>query len=127
MKRLLLIICLLVSSCASHIEVRSQFCGKEGEWLNEFGVVEDFSDQKGFDESFMIVGGTGAKQLDLRSLLKERGIRCDRLTSLMMNIESDWFDGLLSFLPLVVFKKVRLRGTYYIEEEVDKNDSRDDS
>lgn len=114
---IILILLSLFSSCASNLTLSSRNCTGSKNWLVENAIVDDFTDQQVFDEKFLIVSGTGEKKIEIHDLLKERKINCRQLTSLHVSIESNWIDAALSFLPLFVFKEIRLRGTYFLSEE----------
>lgn len=119
--RRLTLCCILLTfmGCASHLNMSTKYCAGADNWLVEYAVVKDFTDQKTFDEKFLITAGLGVEDIQIRELLQQKKIDCKNLTSLMVTVYSNWVDALISFIPFVVFKEVRLRGTYIAMAEQD--------
>ncbi len=101
MKSLTCIFCFLfLCSCASGVRLNSRFCYSKGTW-------EKPGEQKRKIELKM--SGFGIKEISLREVFKDKGIKCENVRNLSVEVKRKSFQAFLSTIPGYTSQLIILR------------------
>lgn len=101
MRALLLLLCVLTSSCAGPVILSSRRCKGQGLWTTPKGEAQKSIHLK-------VWTGIQGKTLELSDLLEKNKMKCEDVAGLQMLVAQTTSDLLLSFIPFVSRKDITL-------------------
>lgn len=115
---------ILLTSCGSHLVINPEDCDTKGVW-GRSQIIKSIDKelfQFEFKESIWTPFGFAySTDIYLKQFIEDRNLLCSRLDSLEVEMKTQWYEGILRFIPFMSRKTVIVRGLYAPESFTDED------